>query len=40
MDDEQNIVRVFVCICWMCFCSIQKYYVCICNFYYIVSRLL
>ena len=40
MDDEHNIVRVFVCICGMCFCSILKYYVFICNFYNIVSRLL
>jgi hypothetical protein len=40
MDDAQNIVRVFQCICGMCFCSILKYYVFICNFYNIVSRLL
>jgi hypothetical protein len=40
MDDEKNIVRVFKCICGTCFCSILKYYVFICNFYNIVSRLL
>jgi hypothetical protein len=40
MDDEKNIVRVFVCIGGMCFCSILKYHVLIYNFYNIVSRLL
>jgi hypothetical protein len=39
-DDEHNIVRIFVCICGMCFYSILKCYVFPYNFYNIVSRLL